>query len=79
MEEKILNIIKNQNGKLTFKTLTRLINIGSNELKEMLLKMKLDGKILQNGNKYYLFPENLFLGSITISSTGKKYIFYNKL
>ena len=77
MEEKILNIIKNQNGKLTFKTLTRLINIGSNELKEMLLKMKLDGKILQNGNKYYLFPENLFLGSITISSTGKKYIFYN--
>lgn len=77
MEEKILEIINKDNGKLTFKNLTRLVNVGSDELKNILLKMKLDGKILQNGNKYYLFPDNLAIGSITISSTGRKYIFHN--
>jgi len=77
MEDIILDIIKKENGKLTFKNLTRLINIGSDELKSILLKMKLDGKILQNRNKYFLFPNDLYIGSITVSSTGRKYIFYN--
>ena len=77
MEDKILDIIKNENGKLTFKSLSRLINISNDELKDLLLKMKLAGRIFQKGDKYYLFPEDLCLGSITISSTGRKYIFYN--
>ena len=77
MQEKLLNTIKKENGKLTFKILSRLINIDSDELKSILLKLKLDGKILQKENKYYLFPEDLNIGSITISSSGRKYIFYN--
>ena len=77
MEDKIIEIISKDNGKLTFKNLTRLINLDSDELKNILLKLKLDGKILQNGNKYYLFPSDLYIGSITISSTGRKYIFHN--
>ena len=77
MEDKIISIIKKENGKLTFKNLMHKVNISRDELGDLLLKLKLDGKILQKGNKYSLFPDDLCIGSITISSTGRKYIFYN--
>ena len=77
MEDKIISIIKKENGKLTFKNLMHKVNISRDELGDLLLKLKLDGKILQKGNKYSLFPNDLCIGSITISSTGRKYIFYN--
>ena len=77
MCEKIIDIIKKDNGKLTFKNILNKININKDELIDMLLKLKLDGVILQVGNKYELFPDNLCLGNITISSNGRKYIFYN--
>lgn len=77
MEDKIIELIKKENGKITFKNLLNKYSIGRNELENLLLKLKLDGKILQVGNKYQIFPDNLCIGSITVSSTGKKYIFYN--
>ncbi len=77
MEEKILTAIAKENGKITFKNLTRLININNQELDELLLKMKLDGKIIQNGNKYALFPKDQYLGEIVESVSGKKYVLHD--
>lgn len=77
MEDKILTIIKENSGKLTFKNLMNKININKDELEHILLKLKLDGIIFQKENRYYLFPEDLCIGNITVSSSGRKYIFYN--
>lgn len=77
MEEKILETIKKENGKITFKNLLRMYNVGSLELNKILLKLKTEGKILQVGNKYRIFPDDLIIGSIVESATGKKYIMYN--
>lgn len=77
MKERILEIISKNSGKITFKNLLNEFNIGRNELNKLLLELKLDGQILQVGNKYKLFPDNLYLGSITISSSGRKYIFHD--
>ena len=77
MKERILEIISKNSGKITFKNLLSEFNIGRNELNKLLLELKLDGQILQVGNKYKLFPDNLHLGSITISSSGRKYIFHD--
>ena len=77
MKERILEIISKNSGKITFKNLLSEFNIGRNELNKLLLELKLDGRILQVGNKYKLFPDNLHLGSITISSSGRKYIFHD--
>ncbi len=77
MEEKILKTIKKENGKITFKNLLRMYNIGSLELNNILLKLKVEGKILQVGNKYKIFPNDLIIGNIVESSSGKKYIMYN--
>ena len=77
MKERILEIISKNSGKITFKNLLNDFNIGRNELNKLLLELKLDGQILQVGNKYKLFPDNLYLGSITISSSGRKYIFHD--
>lgn len=76
MEEKILAIINKENGKITFKNILNKYNIGRDELYNLLLKMKLDGKILQIGNKYRIFPNDLIIGSIIVSSSGKKYIMH---
>ena len=70
MEDKIIELIKKENGKITFKNLLNKYSIGRNELENLLLKLKLDDKILQVGNKYQIFPDNLCIGSITVSSTG---------
>lgn len=77
MKERILEIISKNSGKITFKNLLNEFNMGRNELNKLLLELKLDGRILQVGNKYKLFPDNLHLGSITISSSGRKYIFHD--
>ena len=76
MEEKILAIINKENGKITFKNILNKYNIGRDELYNLLLKMKLDGKILQIGNKYRIFPNDLIIGNIIVSSSGKKYIMH---
>ena len=77
MEEKILKIIYENDGKLTFKNLVNKININKEQIEQILLKLKLDGRILQVGNRYHIFPKDLCIGSITISSSGRRYIFYN--
>ena len=77
MKDEILKIIKEQNGKITFKNLTKKFDIDAEELKKILLDLKLEAKILQLGNKYMLFPEELNMGTICVSQTGRKYIFHN--
>lgn len=79
MNNKILEIIKNNNGKITFKMLSKKINIESQKLKDILLELKLDGKILQLGNKYMIFPDNLKMGTVMVSASGNKYISYNDM
>ena len=76
MREEILKTIKLQNGKLTFKNLHKKFDIGSEELQDILHELKLDGEILQVSNKYMIFPEDLLMGNISVSSSGKKFIFY---
>ena len=77
MKERILDeIIKN--NKITYKSLLSKFNIGHNELNKILLELKLDGKILQTSNKYSVFPKDLFIGNIAISSSGRKYILHER-
>ena len=77
MKEKIFAAIKEQNGKINFKNLSKKFDISTTELQQILLELKLDGIIFQSGNKYMLFPSDLYLGKITTSTSGRKYIFYN--
>ena len=76
MRDKLLATIKLKNGKATFRYLLNRFNIDSNLLKNLLSELKLDGKILQIGNKYMIFPSDLKLGSIMVSGSGNKYICY---
>ena len=77
MENQLLEAIRLQNGKITFKNLSKKFDIDTEELKKILLNLKLDAKILQLGNKYMLFPEDLNIGTICVSQTGRKYIFHS--
>ena len=78
MKDKIFETIKLMSGKTTFKTLIKKFDIDTEELKKILLELKLDGKILQLGNKYILFPKDLMIGTIVISTSGKKYLYHGK-
>ena len=78
MKEKIYDAIKIQNGKIAFKNLLKKFDIDSENLKKILLELKLEGRVMQKGNKYDLFPEGNYIGNINISSTGKKYLFHDK-
>jgi len=77
MKERILKAIELQNGKLTFKNLHKKFDIDKFELQGLLQELKLDGKILQVSNKYMVFPKDLLIGNVNVTSTGRKYIFYN--
>ena len=77
MKEQIINAIKLQNGKITFKNLSKKFKIDTIELKNILLELKLDGKILQIGNKYMIFHDDLKLGTIIATTSGNKYIYYD--
>ena len=76
MKELILNEIK-KNNKTTFKNLLNKFNIGHEELQNLLLELKLDGLILQLGNNYRIFPNDLYMGNVTVSSSGRKYIMHD--
>ena len=73
----VLKIIKENNGNITFKNILNKVNIPRDELLDIIKKMKLDGIILQVGNKYQIFPKDLKIGNVTITSNGRKYIYYN--
>ena len=77
MKDKILSVIRLKSGNITYKNLLKKFNIDSTLLLNLLRELKLDGKILQIGNKYMIFPSDLKIGTILISSSGNKYIYYN--
>ena len=76
MKERIIEIIKNSAGKVTFKKLSKQLTIDDCELRQLLQELKSAGQILQKDNTYTLFPEDLRIGTISLSSFGNKYIFY---
>ena len=76
MKEIIYEEIK-KNNKITYKNLLNKFNIGHHELNQILLELKLDGKILQLKNHYQLFPNDLYIGNVMTSSSGRKYIMHN--
>lgn len=78
MKRDIYSEIVANSGKITFKNLLSKFNIGKEELRKVLLDLKLEGKILQKGNKYGIFPKELSLGQVVISCSGKKYLYHEK-
>ena len=78
MEEQILETINLMSGKVTFKNLAKKFDIDTDELKKILLGLKLDGKILQLGNKYMKFPKELMIGMVVVSTSGRKYLYHGK-
>ena len=77
MKEKIIEIIKQQNNKATFKNISQRLGIENSILEKLLLELKLEGSILQIENKYSIFPENMFVGKISLSKSVNKVIFHN--
>jgi len=78
MKNNIYETIKLMSGKVTFKNLAKKFDIDDEKLKEIILELKLDGKILQLGNKYMVFPKDLMLGTVVVSSSGRKYLYHGK-
>ncbi len=76
MKEKIYEAIKLQNGKLSFRNLKKKFRIGDDNLKDILLELKLEGRILQTGDKYMLFPEDNHIGRIELTKASKKVIYF---
>ncbi len=76
MKQQILDEIK-KNNKMTYKALLSKFNIGHRELEQILLTLKLEGKILQLHNHYKIFPNGLYLGNVLASSSNRKYIMCN--
>ena len=76
MKEQILEEIK-KNNKITYKNLLKKFNVGHRELDNLLLELKLDAEILQVKNKYMIFPEGLNIGTVIVSSSGRKYILHD--
>lgn len=73
----IINLIEERNGKINFKELREKTNLDTLNLENLLLELKLDGKILQVANKYQLFPDDLLIGEISTTLSGKNVIFYD--
>ena len=53
------------------------LEIDTITLENLLLELKLDGKVLQVGNKYSLFPDGILIGDVSTTLSGNKVIFYN--
>ena len=77
MKEKVFEVIKSKSGSISYKNIAKKIDIDTEKLKKILLELKLEGKILQLGNKYSLFPEDLMLGTVIVSSSGNKYLYHD--
>lgn len=77
MKETILETIKLSKGKITFGSLLNRLDIEKSVLEKLLLELKLDGKILQTSNRYSLFPDDMLISDICITTTGNKVIFYD--
>ena len=77
MREKILEIIKLSNGKISFDGLIKKIKIDEDLLEKLLLELKLDGLVLETSNKYSLFPDNMLIGNVSVTKCRNKVIFYD--
>ena len=70
MKDKILNLIKERNGKIGFKELKNKLEVDTITLENLLLELKLDGSVLQVGNKYSLFPDGVLIGDVSTTLSG---------
>lgn len=75
MKEKILEIIELHHDKITHNHLLQRTQLDEQTLNKILLELKLEGKILQTNNKYSVFPENMYIGTVSISKSTNKVIF----
>ena len=77
MKDRILEIIKMSNGKVSFGYLIKKLDIKEDILKSLLNEMKLDGQILEESNKYAIFPDNMLIGEVSVTKSRNKVIFYD--
>lgn len=78
MKERIFEAIKLQHGKVSFKNLHKKFDIDEDGLKKVLLELKKDGMIIQKGNKYDLFPNDNYVGTVNVVTNGRKFIFHDE-
>lgn len=76
MKEEIISAIKMQSGKINFKNLSKKFNIKTNELNVIIKELKTEGKILERNNKFEIFPDDLYIGTVNVSTVGNKYLFH---
>ena len=79
MKEKVFELIKERNGRINFRELKSKLKIDTTSLENLLLELKLEGKILQTSNKYSLFPDDLLIGDVSTNLSGDKVIFYDNM
>lgn len=79
MKEKVFELIKERNGRINFRELKSKLKIDTTSLENLLLELKLEGKILQISNKYSLFPDDLLIGDVSTNLSGDKIIFYEDM
>ena len=79
MKEKVFELIKERNGRINFRELKSKLKIDTTSLENLLLELKLEGKILQVSNKYSLFPDDLLIGDVSTNLSGDKVIFYDNM
>ena len=77
MKDSILEIIKSSNGKITTSGIANKIQLDEENLNKILKELKLDGKILQISNRYYIFPDDMHIGNVSITHSGNKGIFFD--
>ena len=75
MKDNILKLIESSNGKINTNGLMSKLNLDKETLEKLLKELKLDGKVLQISNKYYIFPDSMYIGNVSITNSGNKAIF----
>ena len=76
MKDNILKLIESSNGKINTNGLMSKLNLDKETLEKLLKELKLDGKVLQISNKYYIFPDSMYIGNVSITNSGNKAIFF---
>ena len=73
MKELVYNAIS-KTKKINYRKLLKKTGIPDLELKTIIKELKLDGSILELDNKYMVFPDNYYLGSVITTTSMRKYI-----
>ena len=81
MESKIIKLLKDKETKKSFKEIKTYLNISNDmesELKKLLIKLELEGKIYCDENDYYCkFPSNFYIKQVQVDKKGNHYIIMN--